>query len=311
MLVSSQIKEKAIALGFHKVGIADARADYRDHAISNLDKWISLGYHGNLSWMENRKRWDILEYMPDVRSVIVLATNYYTSDQHSQDPLFAKISRYGWGKDYHKIIRSKLKELSHWIETHDDSIVTRFCVDTSPLQERVWAQRAGLGWIAKNSNLISREYGSWIFLSEILVNFPLTPDSASGNHCGTCSRCIESCPTAAIVEPYVVDSSKCIAYHTIENRETQLPVEIAAKLEQWVAGCDICQDVCPWNQRFAKVTDIAEFNPYPENIAPRLSELANISDEQWKERTQESALKRIKSTMIRRNARANLKSVKN
>ena len=311
MLVSSQIKEKAIALGFHKVGIADARSDYRDHATSNLDKWISLGYHGNLSWMENQKRWDILEYMPDVRSVIVLATNYYTSHQHSQDPVFAKISRYGWGKDYHKIIQSKLKELSHWIETHDDSIVTRFCVDTSPLQEKVWAQRAGLGWIAKNSNLISREYGSWIFLSEILVNFPLTPDSSAGNHCGTCSRCIESCPTAAIVEPYVVDSSKCIAYHTIENRETQLPVEIAAKLEQWVAGCDICQDVCPWNQRFAKVTDIAEFNPYPENIAPRLSELAKISDEQWKERIQGSALKRIKSTMIRRNACANLKSVKN
>ncbi len=311
MLVSSQIKEKAIALGFHKVGIADARSDYRDHATSNLDKWISLGYHGNLSWMENQKRWDILEYMPDVRSVIVLATNYYTSHQHSQDPVFAKISRYGWGKDYHKIIQSKLKELSHWIETHDDSIVTRFCVDTSPLQEKVWAQRAGLGWIAKNSNLISREYGSWIFLSEILVNFPLTPDSSAGNHCGTCSRCIESCPTAAIVEPYVVDSSKCIAYHTIENREAELPVEISAKLEQWVAGCDICQDVCPWNQRFAKVTDIAEFNPYPENIAPRLSELANISDEQWKERIQGSALKRIKSTMIRRNARANLKSVKN
>jgi len=308
VLTSSQVKEKALELGFHKVGIADAKKDHQDGAQVNLEKWLSLGYHANLAWMENEHRRNIRQYMPDVASVIVLAINYYTEHQHCQDPNFGKISRYGWGADYHKIIRNKLKQFSLWLEAQDQNIKTRFCVDTSPLQEKAWAQRAGLGWIAKNSNLITREYGSWVFISEVLINISLRADLPANNHCGTCSKCIDSCPTSAIVEPYVIDSSKCIAYHTIENREDQLPSTISAKLEQWVAGCDICQDVCPWNQRFAKVTDIDGFNPYPENLSPKLSDLATISDEQWQKQTQGSALRRIKATMIRRNARANLKS---
>jgi len=310
-LDSTKIKEQAISLGFHKVGIANAQLDYQDNATINLERWLSLGYHGDLAWMNNSKRKDILEYMPEVRSIIALVLNYYTPQQHSKDPNCAKISRYGWGGDYHKIMRKKLKQFSRWLEAQGEDIVTRFCVDTSPVQDKVWAERAGLGWIAKNTNIITRDYGSWVFLGEILINIPLTPDTPSNKHCGTCTRCLDACPTGALIEPFVLDAQKCIAYHTIENRAEELPQEIAIHLEGWIAGCDICQDVCPWNERFAKETDIADFQPSPENISPKLTEIATISEQEYSERFKNSPLKRIKPTMLRRNARANLRLEEN
>jgi epoxyqueuosine reductase len=242
--------------------------------------------------------------MPEVQSIICVALNYYTPAQRPEGKEYAKISRYGWGRDYHKILHKKLKAFSNWLEAQGEGILTRYYADTGPIQDKVWAQQAGMGWIAKNSNVITREYGSWVFLGEILTNLNLSPDTPHTEHCGTCTRCIEACPTNAITQPFVVDANRCIAYHTIENRGESLPENLP--LEGWVAGCDICQDVCPWNQRFATETDVEGFQPYPENIAPKLEELATISTEEWNQRFRASALRRIKPKMLRRNAKANL-----
>ena len=304
MVTETQIKEKALELGFHGVGIASV--DSQDSAVSHLKSWLERGYHADMDWMTNPKRQDIKTLWPEVRSLIGLALNYYTPQQHSPEQNHGKISRYAWGRDYHKVLSKKLKALSQWLESQGEQIQTRYYVDTGPVQDKVWAQRAGIGWIAKNGNLITRNYGSWVFLGEILTNLPLEPDQPHSAHCGTCSRCLSACPTQAIVSPYVVDANRCIAYHTIENRAVTLPTEIAKNLQGWVAGCDICQDVCPWNQRFAQVTDVEDFQPRPENLSPKLEELANLTIEEWDRRFISSALRRIKPQQWRRNAQANL-----
>ena len=301
---SSQIKQKALELGFHKVGIAVANE--LNLEINRLQAWLDRGYQADLEWMANSKRQDLKLVMPEVRSVICLALNYYTPHKHAENQEIGKISRYGWGRDYHKVMHKKLKALANWLQEQEKDIVTRYYVDTGPILEKVLAEKAGLGWIAKNGNLITREYGSWVFLGEVLTNLELMSDRPHSQHCGNCTRCIEACPTSAIVKPFVVDANLCIAYHTIENRNAQLPEHIQSNLKGWVAGCDICQDVCPWNQRFAQETDIDEFQPYPENLAPKLAELANISEPDWNQRFTASALRRIKAEMLRRNARANL-----
>lgn len=307
MITSSQIREQATVLGFHKVGIA--ALDLSDGAEEYLQSWLAQGYQADLEWMARPQRQDVRLLMPEVRSILSLALNYYTPHQHSPDPKIAKISRYAWGRDYHKVMKKKLKALSQWLEAQHPEIKTRYYVDTAPIQDKVWAERAGLGWIAKNGNLITKDYGSWVFLGEILTNLELTPDRPHTQHCGSCTRCIDACPTKAIVQPFVVDANKCIAYHTIENRSPELPPDISPKLDRWVAGCDICQDVCPWNQRFAQVTDVADFHPYPENLAPSLEELATISDAEWERRFIGSALRRIKPPMLRRNAQASLPNI--
>ncbi|MGB5634084.1 MAG: tRNA epoxyqueuosine(34) reductase QueG [Waterburya sp.] len=305
MINSSQVKQQAKDIGFHLVGVATID-NHQDQAVEHLQNWLASGYQADMAWMTSPKREDIRTYMPEVRSLISVALNYYTPHQHSQNPEIGKISRYGWGRDYHKVMGKKLKALSNWLRSHDDSIITRYSVDTAPIQDKVWAQRAGLGWIAKNGNLITRKYGSWVFLGEVLTNLKLTPDSPHTSHCGTCFRCLDACPTDAIVKPYVVDANRCIAYHTIENRQSELPPNIADNLSGWVAGCDICQDVCPWNQSFAQETDISDFNPYSANIQPQLDELASIDETEWNQRFRASALRRIKPDMWRRNAHANL-----
>lgn len=302
---SDQIKAVALDIGFHLVGITGID-NHQDNAIAHLEKWLDLGYQADMAWMASPKRVDIRGCMPEVRSLICVALNYYTPHQHSPDPQIAKISRYGWGRDYHKVMGKKLKALNNWLRSQNESIVTRYYVDTAPIQDKVWAQRAGLGWIAKNGNLITRKYGSWVFLGEVLTNLDLTPDVPHAAHCGSCTRCLEACPTGAIVKPYVVDANRCIAYHTIENRDPELPQAIAQNLSGWVAGCDICQDVCPWNQRFAQVTDVVDFYPYDANIQPSLKELADLSEVEWDQRFRASALRRIKPSMWRRNAHANL-----
>lgn len=305
-LSSILIKEKALDLGFHKVGIA--AVNDTETQVQGLQSWLALGYHADMEWMRNPKRQNIKLVMPEVRSLICVALNYYTEHQRPQEKEYGKISRYAWGRDYHKIVQKKLKAFSIWLQSFGEEIKTRHYIDTAPIQDKVWAQQAGIGWIAKNGNVITREYGSWVFLAEILTNLELTPDTPHTQHCGSCTKCIESCPTDAIRQPFVVDANRCIAYHTIENRDDELPENIAPKLEGWVAGCDICQDVCPWNQRFAKATDVQEFQPYSGNIAPKLIELARITDEEWDKQFPASALRRIKPQMLRRNARANLEA---
>ncbi|NJR66825.1 MAG: tRNA epoxyqueuosine(34) reductase QueG [Leptolyngbyaceae cyanobacterium CRU_2_3] len=272
-----------------------------------------------MDWMTNPKRQDIRQLMPSVQSVICVALNYYTPHDRPTDAQSAKISRYGWGKDYHRILHKKLKALATWLVMQGNSaaenfpgnrteskIEARYCADTAPIQDKAWAEKAGIGWVAKNSNVITREYGSWVFLGEVLTNLKLSPDRPHTQHCGTCTRCLEACPTQAITQPFVVDANRCIAYHTIENRAETLPATVAPYLQGWVAGCDICQDVCPWNQRFAQETDVADFQPYPWNVAPTLEAIATLSDEDWNQRFPASALRRIKPAMLRRNAQASL-----
>lgn len=310
--LKTTIKTKAKEIGFHKVGIANAIPNAEQlKAVEHLRNWLAMGYQADMAWMASPKREDPRTLMPEVRSLICVALNYYTPHEHSNDPQTAKISRYGWGRDYHKVMGKKLKALSLWLKEQDATIQTRYYVDTAPIQDKVWAQRAGIGWIAKNGNVITREYGSWVFLGEILTNLELEPDKPHTQHCGTCTRCLEACPTNAITKPFVVDANKCIAYHTIENRAEQLPSEIVNNLSGWVAGCDICQDVCPWNQRFAQKTDVGDFQPYPNNLAPQLSDLAEMTESEWDQQFRASALRRIKPVMFQRNARANLRSGEN
>ena len=307
MLTSEQIKAQAKAIGFHLVGIASVTAETAI-ADPHLQTWLDQGYQAGMNWMANPKRQDIRHCLPGIQSVISLALNYYTDHQRPEGAEYAKIARYGWGRDYHKVMNRYLKTLDYWLHQQDPTIQTHYYADTGPLQDKVWAQRAGLGWIAKNGNVITRDYGSWVFLGEILTTLELTPDAPHTAHCGTCQRCIEACPTQAIPQPYVVNANRCIAYHTIENRAEDLPPEIKPHLQGWVAGCDICQDVCPWNHRFAKVTTIQDFHPYPQNVAPQLVKLANMGDADWQKQFPASALRRIKPAMFRRNARANLET---
>jgi epoxyqueuosine reductase len=310
-LTSDFIKQKALELGFHKVGIATVVDDVQALNLSpnavGLQQWLAQGYQADMAWMANPKRQDIRQVMPEICSVICVALNYYTPHERPEGGEYAKISRYGWGKDYHRVMQKKLKLFAGWLKTQAESIQVRYYTDTGPIQDKVWAEKAGLGWIAKNSNLITPDYGSWVFLGEVLTNLELPPDRPHTAHCGTCTRCIDACPTGAIAQPFVVDADRCIAYHTIENRAETLPEAIAPHLQGWVAGCDICQDVCPWNQRFAKETNIPEFQPYPWNIAPTAKELAHLTDEEWNHRFPSSALRRIKPDMLRRNAKAVMK----
>jgi epoxyqueuosine reductase len=303
--------DKALELGFHLAGIAavpEPPDEAEQAAANHLDQWLSQGYQADMGWMANPRRQDIRQIMPQVRSVISVAMNYYTPHQHSEEPHHGKISRYGWGRDYHRILHKRLKALAEWLRTtaqgQDEAAEVRYYADTGPVQDKVWAQRAGLGWIAKNGNVITRQYGSWVFLGEVLTTLSLESDRPHTAHCGTCTRCLDACPTQAITRPYVVDANRCIAYHTIENRSEKLPDEVVPHLQNWVAGCDICQDVCPWNQRFAQSTDMVDFQPYPWNLAPDLDELATLSEAEWDRRFRASALRRIKPQMWRRNAHA-------
>lgn len=307
MTLAIQIKQKALELGFHKVGIAAIELEGNEPE-THLQTWLSNGYQADMSWMENPKRQDIRQVMPDAQSVICVALNYYTPALRPSGSTTAKIARYGWGRDYHKVLHKKLKALTAWICSQGEAVQARYYADTGPVQDKVWAQRAGIGWIAKNGNVITREYGSWVFLGEVLTNLSLPPDRPHMAHCGTCTRCMDACPTNAIPTPQVVDANRCIAYHTIENRAATLPDAIAPHLQGWVAGCDICQDVCPWNQRFAQPTDVADLQPHPWNLASTLPSLAAITDEDYDRQFTGSALRRIKPWMLRRNAQANLEN---
>lgn len=303
--IKQAIAQKALELGFSKVGITKADSGIESE---RLQDWLALGYQADMDWMANPKRQDITEVMAGVKSVICVALNYYTPHQHSQDSQVGKISRYGWGRDYHKVLTKKLKALATWLEAQGENIQgnniqARYYVDTGPIAEKAFAQRAGIGWIGKHSNVITREYGSWLFLGEVLTNLELEPDHPHTEHCGTCTRCIDACPTGAIAQPFVVDANRCIAYHTIENKAAEIPEAIAASLQNWVAGCDICQDVCPWNHRFAQETLEADFQPFIHNVDPKLEDLANMTEETWDQHFTGSALRRIKRDRWKRNAK--------
>jgi epoxyqueuosine reductase len=305
--LSDEIKAKAAEIGIHRIGIVPAEPLTSEG--ERLNEWLARGFHGEMAWMarETDKRTDPRLLFPDARSVIVAAINYYTRHEHEQNAESGKLSRYSWGDDYHDVVREKLSELLGWIKTRGPSVEGKICVDTSPMMDKAWAVRAGLGWLGKHSNLITKEIGSWVFIGEILLNRELEYDTQTvEDHCGTCTACIDACPTDAIVEPYVVDSRKCISYATIELRDETLQGEIAANLNGWLYGCDICQDVCPWN-RFETPSDESRFEPRDGETAIDLKAVSQLTPEIYAERFRRTAIKRAKLAGLQRNASALLK----
>lgn len=295
---TQKVKSRALELGFTKVGIA--KAERLDADAARLEEWLNRGYHASMEWMSRNveKRTDPRIIVPNAKSVICVALNYYTPAQHANESGIGKISRYAWGNDYHDIVTEKLQQLWGWMQQEFPGVEARYYVDTGPVMDKVWAQRAGIGWIAKHTNVITQEVGSWVFLGELITTLELEYDQPATDHCGTCTLCIEACPTDAIVEPYVVDSNKCLSYLTIEHRG-EIAGDVADKFENWIYGCDICQDVCPWNHRFANETKEEGFKPREWNLAPNL--------EAWKEMTQEEFSAKFKGSPIKRTKVSGLK----
>lgn len=303
-MLTARIKDKAFDLGIDKIGIV--RAEALSVEGERLNRWLSGGLHGNMAWMEreHEKRADPQLLFSGAKSVVVAAVNYFTPYKHEDSDNSGKISRYAWGDDYHDLVTAKLTKLLDWIKTEIPDAEGKVCVDTSPVMEKAWAVRAGLGWLGKHSNVITPEFGSWVFIGEILLNAKLDYESdIIPDHCGTCTMCLEACPTGAIVEPYVVDSRKCISYATIELRDEKPPREIAENLNGWLYGCDICQDVCPWN-RFEKSCNEPAFEPRNGETSLDLSEVSSMEYDQYVERFRCSAMKRTKLTGLKRNAAA-------
>ena len=302
MITSDIIKEKAIELGFHKVGIAKAAKTKQEQ--ERLDEWLDQKKHADMEWIENRKseRGNIFNYFSEAKTVISLGMNYYVGKEQSDLTSDFKFSNYAWGDDYHLVIKSKLFSLLEFIKNKKPNVKGLVCVDTAPIMEKVWAQRAGLGWQGKHTNLISTDFGSWLFLGEIIIDFELEPDDPfTKDLCGSCTACIDACPTHALGE-YELDSGKCISYLTIEHRGDF--IEGHDDLDGWIYGCDICQEVCPWNISFSKISEEKYFEPRADII--------NNTDQKWLEIDQEkfsaifkkSAAKRTKLMGLKRNIKS-------
>ncbi|MFN2481361.1 MAG: tRNA epoxyqueuosine(34) reductase QueG [Pyrinomonadaceae bacterium] len=302
--LTALVKTLALAEGFHAVGVA--RAEPLREERERLEEWLRRGLHAGMRWMERdtAQRTDPRLVFAGARSVVVCALNYFTPHEHSADPATGKISRYAWGDDYHDVVGGKLKSLLARIKERVPAAEGKACVDIQPMMDKAWAVRAGLGWIGKHTNLITRERGSWVFVGELLVNLELDYDAEpTEDHCGTCTLCLEACPTQAIAAPYVVDSNRCISHATIELRDEELPPEVADRLEGWLYGCDICQEVCPWN-RFEQPTDEPRFEPRDGNVSPALAGILELTPDAYAARFRRSAVKRAKLAGLQRNARA-------
>ena len=309
--VSALIKDLARELGFQKTGIVAAEALTEEGL--RLQEWLARGFHGEMKWMEREpsQRSDPRQFFPAAKSVIVVALNYYTPYQHqttargngrADSEATGKVSRYAWGDDYHEIVGEKLRRLLSLIKERWPNADGKVCVDIQPMMDKAWAVRAGLGWMGKHTNIITKDYGSWIFIGELLLNLDLEYDDLGvADQCGSCTLCIDACPTGAIVEPYVVDSNRCISHTTIESRAPEMRADLAEHLEGWLYGCDICQDVCPWNA-MTPVTDEPRFEPREGNVNASLSEILELTPEMYAARFRGSAMKRAKITGLQRNA---------
>ena len=296
---SKSIKKKAEELGFQKVGIA--RAEKTPQEKSDLDSWLMQGNHASMAWMMNRKdeRGNIHKYFPEARSVIAVGMNYYTGNNQEDLRSDYKFSNYAWGDDYHTVLKKQLYQLLNWIKENNSKVKGVVCVDTSPVMDKVWAQRGGLGWIGKHTNLISRDLGSWLFLGELILDLELDYDAPfEEDLCGTCLACIESCPTQALDE-YKIDAGKCISYLTIEHRG-ELP-ESQSDLHGWIYGCDVCQEVCPWNEKFAIETKTGEFQPRKEIVEFISEDWDSLDEDSFKRIFKDSAVKRTKYVGLKRN----------
>ncbi len=294
---SQLIKEEAKRLGFTSCGIS--KAGFLEEEAPRLEKWLNAGMHGQMHYMENNfdKRLDPRLLVEDAKSVVSLLFNYFPEQLQNIDSY--KISKYAYGEDYHFVIKDKLKDLLRYINETIGEVNGRVFVDSAPVLDKAWAAKSGLGWVGKNSNLISKKEGSFFFIAELIIDLELEYDGATTDHCGKCTRCIDACPTQAIETPYVVNGSKCISYLTIELKE-DIPVEFKGMFDGWMYGCDVCQDVCPWN-RFSKPTKEKRFHAN--------NELINYSKQEWHELTNDvfgqifkkSAVKRAKYTGLMRN----------
>ncbi len=305
--ISKKLKERAIYEGFTIVGIASIPGSSRlKLRTSALERWLSNNHHADMKWMEAERRKNINTLLKDAKSILSVGFTYISSESNNNDRF--KIGKFSQGEDYHKVIYKKLKNVGKWIDIEIPDCKWKICVDTSPLLEKAWAEESGLGWIGKNSNLISKKNGSWFTLGFIILTKDLIPDKPHQSLCGKCNLCIESCPTKAIVEPFVIQSDLCIAYHTIENRKKTIPKKIEENLNGWVAGCDICQDICPWNK---SVPYNNTFETTPKEWMKNLGiDSLNWDDKTWEENLKGTTLKRIKPWMWKRNIEANLRNNK-
>jgi epoxyqueuosine reductase len=293
------IKQLATELGFSYCGIA--KAEMLDEDARRLEKWLSQGMHGTMQYMENHfdLRVDPRKLVPGARSVITLLQNYFPSEQQSGNS--PHISKYAYGKDYHEVIRSKLHQLLDRLQEEIGEVHGRGFVDSAPVLERSWANRTGAGWIGRNGNLITKSNGSFYFIATLIIDIDLAYDDPfAKDYCGSCRRCIDACPTEAILDGKVIDGSKCISYFTIELKDALIPDEMKGKFDNWMFGCDVCQDVCPWN-RFSKPNQEPGFQPIPEILNLSTRDWEGLSEERFKTLFKDSPLKRSKFKGIQRN----------
>lgn len=276
-----------------------SQAGFLEQEAPRLEAWLKNNAHGQMSYMENHfdKRLDPTKLVDDSKSVISLLLNYFPEETQISDSY--KISKYAYGQDYHFVIKEKLKELLFSIQENIGEVSGRAFVDSAPVLDKAWASKSGLGWIGKNSNLLSKQVGSFFFIAELIVDLDLEYDNAVTDHCGSCTKCIDACPTEAIVSPYVVDGSKCISYFTIELKEN-IPSEMRGKFDDWAFGCDVCQDVCPWN-RFSKPHKEPLFNPHPELLSMTKKDWEEITEDTFRTVFKNSAVKRTKFDGLKRN----------
>ncbi len=292
------IKSESKRLGFDYCGIS--KAEFLEEEAPRLENWLNNNMHGQMSYMQNHfdKRLDPRLLVPGAKSVISLLLNYYpTEKQH--DETAPKISKYAYGEDYHFVIKEKLNQLLEFIKENIGEVDGRVFVDSAPVMDKAWAKKSGLGWIGKHSNLINKNSGSFFFIAELIIDLELEVDGAIKDYCGTCTRCIDACPTEAIVAPYMVDGSKCISYFTIELKES-IPNDVKGKFDNWMFGCDICQDVCPWN-RFSKPNKEENFQPNGELLNMTKNEWQELTEETFKRVFKNSAVKRTKFSGLKRN----------
>jgi epoxyqueuosine reductase len=297
---SEKIRRKGAELGFSLTGITRA-GELRPEG-DLLTAWLDRGCAAGMKWMERRaaERKDVRTLVPQARSVIVVALNYYTPFVHGTDGSAVRVSRYAWGEDYHTVMGERLQRFWAWMQEEFSGVEGKWYVDTGPVMEKAWAQRAGIGWLGKHTNIISRELGSWVFFGVIISSLELEPDTPAVDRCGTCTRCIDACPTAAIVEPYVLDAGRCIPYLTIEHRGPIDP-DLSGLLDGWIFGCDICQDVCPWNRKRAAASPVEEFAPRDGFLQPDVEEWGKMTPEQFAMRFAGSPVLRTKHAGFVRN----------
>ncbi len=305
MLLAESVKREALALGFDAVGIAAVPAASGPNGLlERLQTWLARGYHGTMEWMARNpaRRADPAVVLPGCRSIICVGMNYDTGHRPTEGRGYGRIARYAWGKDYHHVMGTRLRALEAKILELIPGTVTRCYVDTGPVMEKAWAERAGLGWIGKHSNLVSADYGSWLLLGEILSTASLSPDEPATDLCGSCALCITACPTNAIVEPYVVDATRCISYLTIEFRGTRddLSAELRSRMGPHLFGCDDCLDICPFNLR-AEPTKEPAFSPSDLALAPALKDLAGLDEQTFHERFADSPILRARHRGFLRN----------